>query len=547
MNHLKPGTTRFCRGWLALCLFLLFCSIKAQCQPTFGGITANSYVNFSGNNVTMDSFDSADPNHSYWQLGMTYHSMLYGVYSDALSYNSNSLPSRTSDFTLATDGDIRNANNAEVYGFVDTAPGGEIAIQQYGSVGDLNWVYGGNLGIESGHMGTNNAVFYSKSLPNPVANGWQITWLPVPATLRPNTYFKIGGTWTNVAGIGWTNIGGTKYQASSSGTVTLPTPGAAPGTTATYSMVITNMAANTNWVYYDISQLSGSIFIDAPNVVLWCSNGISLSGNGAFTLNTNSDITIYTAGNINVTRPAVMNNGANYAKALTIYDVAGYTNLAFNISGNFGPAVIYAPSSSVSFGGAGGFYDFIGAIFCNVLSVYGNYNFHYDESLSSESLPIPPWISQQPTTQIVQAGSNATFSVEGGGSSLMYQWYYQVGLSNAISGATNASLTITNAQPSDWGRYSVVVSNPYGSVASPQAFLIVYTNAAATLSGILNSTNGQFQLTVSNAENLAGMPYIIQASTNLTDWLPISTNTSPFIYTDSNAFPQRYYRAVFVQ
>jgi hypothetical protein len=120
---MKANATRSYHGGLALCLCIVFLSITAQCQPTFGGITANSYVNFAGNNVTMDSFNSGDPNHSIWQTGMTYHGIAYGFYSNTLSYNSNSLPSRTSDFTLATDGDVRNANNAEIYGFVDTAPG----------------------------------------------------------------------------------------------------------------------------------------------------------------------------------------------------------------------------------------------------------------------------------------------------------------------------------------------------------------------------------------------------------------------------------------
>jgi hypothetical protein len=541
---MKTDATRIFHGGLALCLCLVFASITARCQPTFGGITANSGVNFNGNNVEMDSFNSADTNHSIWQPFLTYHGMPYGVYSDSLSYSSNSLPSRTSDFTLATDGSIINVGNANIYGFVDTAPGGNVAITQYGSVGDLNWVYGGTSGVEPGHEQDNmNQIFYSKSLPNPAANIWQTTWLPVPASLPKNAYFKIGGTWINITGIGWTNVGGTQYQASSSGTVSLPTPGA-NGQVVTYSMVITNLVANTNWVYYSIGQLSGNIFVDAPNVVLYCTNGISYSGYSTFTLNTNADVTIYTTGSISTSGNAVINNGPNYARALSIYDVAGYTDLAFSFGGKgITNAFIYAPSSSVVFSGGGSqSYSFVGAIFCNNISFNGHYSVHYDESLDSES--IPPWISQ-PANQYVQAGSNATFSVEAGGSPLTYQWYFQVGLSNAIYGATNSSLTITNAQPANWGRYSVVVSNPYGSVASSQAWLLVYSNAAAALSGAFIATNGQFQLTVSNADNLGGMPYTIQASTNLTDWAPIYSNTSPFSYLETNAFPQRYYRAVF--
>ena len=58
------------------------------------------------------------------------------------------------------------------------------------------------------------------------------------------------------------------------------------------------------------------------------------------------------------------------------------------------------------------------------------------------------------------------------------------------------------------------------------------------------ATNGVFQLTVSMPS-----PYystIIQASTDLVNWVNIYTNTPPFAFTDSMAtnFPCRYYRAL---
>jgi fibronectin type 3 domain-containing protein len=57
-------------------------------------------------------------------------------------------------------------------------------------------------------------------------------------------------------------------------------------------------------------------------------------------------------------------------------------------------------------------------------------------------------------------------------------------------------------------------------------------------------TNGQFTLQFQAA---AGVTYVIQASTNLQDWMPIFTNQSlggQFIYTDTNASaPATFYRA----
>ena len=490
----------------------------------------------------MDSFNSTDPNHSIWQTGMTYHGMPYGVYSDSLSYNSNSLPSRTADFTVATDGSLINAGNANIYGYVNTAPGGNAQIAAYGSVGDLNWVYGGTFGIEPGHSADNmNADFLSTQLPNPAINGWQKGWLTIPSP-PSGAVINIGGTWTNSAGT-WELVGGRHYTNSGSG-FTLPSPG---GGTATYSSVITNRIQNTNYVYYSVNTLNKSLFIDAPYVVLYCTNGIDyLSPSDYLTLNTNADISIYITGNIE--NRGTIDNGADYARAFNIYDVAGYTNLAFSFASSFGPALIYAPSSSVSFSGGGASsYEFVGAIVCDNFVVNGHYNFHFDESLGSEFLPIPPWIIQQPTNQIVQVGSNATFNVVVGSATGPYQWYFsRGGAGTPINGATNTSLTITNVQLSDAGSYSVEMFNPYGSIITSPAWLTVYTNAAANLFGAFDAANGQFQLLVQNVSAIGGrMPYTLQASTNLTNWVPILTNGTPFVYTETNSFPQRYYRAVF--
>ena len=55
--------------------------------------------------------------------------------------------------------------------------------------------------------------------------------------------------------------------------------------------------------------------------------------------------------------------------------------------------------------------------------------------------------------------------------------------------------------------------------------------------------NGQFTLTVSGSSD---QECIIQASTNLVNWVPVWTNRPPFTYTDANAgqFNQRFYRSI---
>lgn len=77
----------------------------------------------------------------------------------------------------------------------------------------------------------------------------------------------------------------------------------------------------------------------------------------------------------------------------------------------------------------------------------------------------------QPSNQVVSPCSpSATFvAVAGGGAPYGYQWYFNA--TNVLSNATNATLTITNAQPDQFGSYSVVVTNARGSVTSEVATL----------------------------------------------------------------------------
>lgn len=66
---------------------------------------------------------------------------------------------------------------------------------------------------------------------------------------------------------------------------------------------------------------------------------------------------------------------------------------------------------------------------------------------------------------------------------------------------------------------------------------------AAKLTSMVASRAGQFSFAVSGTTN---SQYVVQASTNLINWVPLQTNTSPFNFVDSNAgkFSHRFYRAV---
>lgn len=85
--------------------------------------------------------------------------------------------------------------------------------------------------------------------------------------------------------------------------------------------------------------------------------------------------------------------------------------------------------------------------------------------------PNSPSITTQPHGQTVTAGQNATFTMTADGTApLTYQWLKN---NAAITGATNASLTISNAQTTDGASYTVVVTNAASSITSDAAVLTV--------------------------------------------------------------------------
>jgi pectate lyase len=89
--------------------------------------------------------------------------------------------------------------------------------------------------------------------------------------------------------------------------------------------------------------------------------------------------------------------------------------------------------------------------------------------------------------QSVFTGQSATFTVAVDGTPpFSYQWLYD----NAaiLTNQTNATLTINNAQLSDTGGYSVIVSNAYGSATSDNAELAVSIPTAPV---ILTQPQGQ--------------------------------------------------------
>jgi hypothetical protein len=100
-------------------------------------------------------------------------------------------------------------------------------------------------------------------------------------------------------------------------------------------------------------------------------------------------------------------------------------------------------------------------------------------ALSLLSVAGPPQFVFSPASQTNYYGANASFSVLAGGAApLSYQWYF----TNAIPGATNASIFFTNLVATNSGNYFVIVTNAAGSATSAVATLTVVLVPAITQS-----------------------------------------------------------------
>jgi len=102
-----------------------------------GAMVAKGNIDFSGQNVTTDSFDSSDSNYS-----------TSGKWDPAKAKASGDVRTNARDGKVAAIA----VGNADIKGHVATGPLGVVNVGSGGSVGDLAWVNAGTAGIEPGYQ-----------------------------------------------------------------------------------------------------------------------------------------------------------------------------------------------------------------------------------------------------------------------------------------------------------------------------------------------------------------------------------------------------------
>ena len=145
---------------------------------------------------------------------------------------------------------------------------------------------------------------------------------------------------------------------------------------------------------------------------------------------------------------------------------------------------------------------------------------------NSKSGTPPPVITTQPSSQTVNSGQTATFSVVATGTALTYQWKQET---TSIPGATAASYTTPATSATDNGsQFQVTVGNPGGSITSNAATLSVTASPLITVEPANQSvTVGATATFTVTAAGTAPLSYQWQKASTSISGATSSTYTTP--------------------
>ena len=180
----------------------------------------------------------------------------------------------------------------------------------------------------------------------------------------------------------------------------------------------------------------------------------------------------------------------------------------------------------------------------------------------------PPNIAVQPLGLSVLNGGSAIITTTATSlTSMSVTWYFNgKKLTNSQASVLNvvvplvgtvSTLTVNNINTSLAGTYSIMAKNSAGSVMSSNATVIVLSsvvsNVVSTVTNTVNFVSSAVKLTTSGFKLQLSVPVgsnvVIHASSDLSHWTPIYTNSSAtgtLTFTDTNALhvTSRFYRAV---
>jgi len=154
------------------------------------------------------------------------------------------------------------------------------------------------------------------------------------------------------------------------------------------------------------------------------------------------------------------------------------------------------------------------------------------DDLYSAGISVSSWTSTCPFSTVSKLGNEIIWTV---------------GTNVAVNNGFALSLNFTNSFAGIYTNGATVVASTADPNPDDDSVGVTITAALASPPAIVSrfalSGGRDLQLSITNDP---GATIVIQASTNLVNWLPVSTNVAPFTFTnfDSTNFQQRFYRAV---
>lgn len=295
-------------------------------------IATKGTITMSGN-VSIDSFDSSDPNFS--------NNGQYSASKDKANGNIGSNASVSHDVTTS--------GSVSVKGKVETGIGSSASsFTSNGSVsvGDTNWV-GHSTGIESGYFLTNymNFQFQDPTVPQPSLGS-----VPGSGTVDGTNYSFV---------VNQTNMHLSSVSLSGSQKIIVTT--------------------NTTLEIDGDVKLSGAtyIYIQPGNAVTLIVNGdIDMSGQSYINVTTNASLTLYGNGQkTNLSGQGLINNGG-YATNFVYYGSTNNTSVSLS-GGSAFVGLVDAPEAAVSVSGGS---RIIGSVIANTFTGTGGFSLSYDEA-----------------------------------------------------------------------------------------------------------------------------------------------------------------------
>jgi hypothetical protein len=284
---------------------------KVQVRATYsalfpGAIITKTNIDLNGNKIRVDSYDSSITNYSIWHPEWG-----HGTYNVSIARGNGD---------VATDSSMIGAisvGQAEIYGHLDTGPGGTATIGNNGYVGPLPK---NGSGIQPGYTKDDmNVIFPDVARPTGY-NDWQ--WVP-----------------------------SSKVISSSGNYVTYSLYG---NLTINASNVVIYVAGNISMSGQDTLTVT----TNSGNVVLYVVGpSISLSGN------------------------ATINNQTQNPHKLAIYGFPSVKSISMNGNAGYTGTVYSPDADFSFGGGGNNTYDYVGSLVANSCKLNGKCQFHYDESL----------------------------------------------------------------------------------------------------------------------------------------------------------------------